>query len=309
MSPAILLTTYITSKDNFTGINLKRYVYLLMFVFSFIYRFANQNLYIKENTLMTTGTLNTKATLYYGPGTTEFIPDISFPAGTQFNVLWQESSWYYVSVLGGARRNYVPKSLMTVTGAVPTYVPSLLPRRIHTYGPTRLGPTTNYPQNGSLNPDTTVHYLDTKKEGDFALIQIRDQSTGKYKRVWFEHMKVGPYSGPVNYRYISGTYGGVALHIIRTHANNIRLLDQTIGISEKGRKAMQDSGYFGHITDAFIHTGTIVGWRWIISNESKRFFRCHTKCCADTSVGPNCSYEKCDLIEMGRRCSFISAPA
>lgn len=140
---------------------------------------------------MATGILTSGATLYYGPSTTKFMADIYQPSGTQFNVLWQEGLWYYVSILGGARRNYVEKRFMSVTGTVPTYYGNLLPRRVHATGATRLGPTTNYPRNGTLIADETVHYLDTKKEGDFALVQTIDHATGKYKRVWFEHMKLG----------------------------------------------------------------------------------------------------------------------
>lgn len=192
---------------------------------------------------MTTGVLTTTATLYYGPSTTNYLADISFPAGTQFNVLWQEGLWYYVSVQGGARRNYVLAAYISVTGSVPAYTAAMAPRIINAGGFTRLGPTTNYPTGMTLNPGDTVYYVSPKKEGDFALLETIDRATGKFKRVWFPHMNLGMYSGPVSHRYTTGTYNGITLHILRTHANNIKLLDQTG--SSGGQKALQNSGYFG----------------------------------------------------------------
>lgn len=172
---------------------------------------------------MTTGVLTSGATLYFGPSTTKYAADIYQPSGTQFNVLWKEGAWYYVSILGGARRNYVLAAYISVTGSVPAYTAAMAPRIINTGGFTRLGPTTNYPTGMTLNPGDTVYYVSPKKEGDFALLETIDRATGKFKRVWFPHMNLGMYSGPVSHRYTTGTYNGITLQIIKTHANNIKL--------------------------------------------------------------------------------------
>ena len=85
------------------------------------------------------------------------------------------------------------------------------------------------------------------------MVQVTDQDTGKFKRVWFEHMKLGKYSGPVNHDYSTGTYNNIVLHIIRTHARNIRLFDQTS--TAAGRKPLHNSGYFG-INGGWFDLGT-----------------------------------------------------
>jgi|GEM_PF-1815470 len=188
---------------------------------------------------MATGVLNSTATLYYGPSTTLYPSDTTFPAGTKFNVLWKEGTWYYVSLLGGARRNYVQSNLITVTGTAPIYNATFAARSIITTASTRFGPTNNYPTNGTLGQGQVVLYVVGKKEGDFALVQTRDTATGKLKRVWFEHMKVAIYSGPANHQYISGTYKNIPLQIIKTYANHItlRTLNRT--------SSLTSSNYYG----------------------------------------------------------------
>jgi len=173
---------------------------------------------------MATGVLTSAATLYYGPSTTDFVSDVSYSSGALFNVLWKEGTWYYVSQLNGARRNYVEARFISVTGAVPTYSAVFSARRVITPSYARFGPTTNYPTNIYLYPNDVVNFLVGRKEDDFALVETVDQATGKYKRVWYEHMKLGTYSGPAYHQYSTGTYNGISLHIIKTHAKNIKLL-------------------------------------------------------------------------------------
>ena len=205
---------------------------------------------------MITGTLTDATTYYYGPGTSKYLSGGMLAPGTQVEVLWREQdegSWYYVSV-GTTRRCYVPGNSVSLSGGYPSlYVTNLQARKVGQSSSSRLGPSLYYNPAGILATGTKVHFLYNKKEGDYAMVQVTDQDTGKFKRVWFEHMKLGKYSGPVNHDYSTGTYNNIVLHIIRTHARNIRLFDQTS--TAAGRKPLHNSGYFG-INGGWFDLGT-----------------------------------------------------
>ena len=188
---------------------------------------------------MAIGRTSTSVTTYFGPNTTTFVSGFTISANVQLEIYWEESGWYYIEALG--KRNYVPKASVTLlSGSVPIYYPTLLTRYTHTYGDIRFGPTFSHSGFRTLPAYENVYYLDGKKEGSFALVEYDEPAAGKRKRGWFEHAKLtATYSGPSRYRYLTGIYNNIDLHIIRIPASDIGLA--TLG----GDKNLASSGYMG----------------------------------------------------------------
>jgi len=170
------------------------------------------------------GTFNRSANLLAGPGTHYSLDGSgTIPSGTRVTIVWQEGDWYYIETTTPyKRRNYIHKSHVIVnSGSFPTIPGNLLTRCVGTAATSRRGPGTTYATAAYLPKGKEVLYVNGTKDGDYALLEYASES-GYRARVWYEHMKIlGAYGGSSRYRYLSGTYNGLDLGIMRVPAQNI----------------------------------------------------------------------------------------
>lgn len=147
---------------------------------------------------MATGKVINQTTVYYGPSTS--YPSESSYAGPNetVTVLWKEGTFYYIEYATSTKRKrmYITTSAVSsISGSVPTVSTSLAVRYVITSAYAYTGPSaSNFTQGNYLAAGTQVSYVSPQKEGDFALVEVT--ISGVKKRLWFEHMKLGP-SKPV----------------------------------------------------------------------------------------------------------------
>jgi len=190
---------------------------------------------------MATGTTTQSVPMFFGPDAATYVQGDTLLANAQLTILWREGNWYYAEVPASGKRNYILVSMVkNVIGTVPNYTPRLQKRFTNASASARYGPSTSYQVCVTLPSGEIVYYLEEKKEGQYAMVQYVDRATGKIRRVWFEHSRLyASASSPEYSMYYTGTYSGVALHVIRTNANNISLK------SLKGADTLAGSADFG----------------------------------------------------------------
>ncbi len=133
-------------------------------------------------------TTQTSNKVYFGPSATTYPLLDSLAAGKQMDIIWRESTWFYVEYAapdGMKRRGYISSANITLLSGSPTSQNLTYSNRyVITAGKTYTGPQpSTYVSAGSTELGELVQYLGYKENG-YALIEYSISSTQR-KRAYF----------------------------------------------------------------------------------------------------------------------------